>query len=327
MRTPMIVRRRPQDTPSTSTDFDRALQGSRPALDHLSSNVMAADLDLVLRYLNPAAMTTLQGIAPALRESFGLRVEDLLGGSIHRMHRDPARVERILRSGEFKLPHLATFSFGPITLSTHIDRLLDVDGRLVGYIVTWTDESNLRASRQVNADLRDGLVHAGTALGELNAAITTVSKSATEATQRVSSAVGLTVTLTEGIGQLEEHGAAISAAIADINAVADQTKLLALNASIESARAGEAGKGFAVVASEVKDLASATADVTAGVTDKIARVMDAMGSLRRTIDEVVEQVQDIEGHQTSIAGAVEEQGVVSGDIARSITDAVENLRI
>lgn len=81
------------------------------------------------------------------------------------------------------------------------------------------------------------------------------------------------------------------------------------------------------MASEVKGLASATADVTAGVTDKIARVMDAMGSLRRTIDEVVEQVQDIEGHQTSIAGAVEEQGVVSGDIARSITDAVENLRI
>ncbi len=66
-----------------------------------------------------------------------------------------------------------------------------------------------------------------------------------------------------------------------IDRIADQTKLLALNAAIEAARAGEHGRGFAVVADEVGKLASETASRTAQIRETVKRT-------RTQMDEVME---------------------------------------
>lgn len=64
-----------------------------------------------------------------------------------------------------------------------------------------------------------------------------------------------------------ESNRKIAQAVSTIGAIADQTKLLALNANVEAARAGEAGLGFAVVASEVKDLSARSAAAARGIEE------------------------------------------------------------
>ncbi|MBI5571296.1 MAG: methyl-accepting chemotaxis protein [Desulfomonile tiedjei] len=66
----------------------------------------------------------------------------------------------------------------------------------------------------------------------------------------------------EAVVTLSEQSQAIEGIIATVQDLADQSNLLAVNASIEAARAGDQGKGFAVVAQEIKSLADQSRDAT-----------------------------------------------------------------
>jgi hypothetical protein len=95
--------------------------------------------------MNKKAARTLQSIERDVQEAFGVRLSEVLGGSIHRFHKDPKRVERILQTPGH-LPHDAAFSFGAVTLDTHINSFPAPDGSLAGYVVGWEDISEKHAS-------------------------------------------------------------------------------------------------------------------------------------------------------------------------------------
>ncbi|MDY5577904.1 MAG: methyl-accepting chemotaxis protein [Lachnospiraceae bacterium] len=73
--------------------------------------------------------------------------------------------------------------------------------------------------------------------------------------------------------------------------IADQTGLLALNASIEAARSGEYGKGFAVVANEISHLATQSADTVADIVDIVSEVTVAVENIDKCLNKALSFIE------------------------------------
>ena len=204
-------------------------------------------------------------------------------------------------------------------LATISEQMLDASTHLA-------EAANQAASRTVVAALASD--EASTNVRDIASATEELSSSVQEIDRQVSQskaiadkAVGEAERTNHEIKALDEAAKRIGDVVKLITAIAEQTNLLALNATIEAARAGEAGKGFAVVASEVKALAGQTAKATEEITAQIngmqeatVRSVDAIGAIQRTIREVGEIT-------ATIAAAVTEQGAATQEIARSAETA------
>ncbi len=87
---------------------------------------------------------------------------------------------------------------------------------------------------------------------------------------------------------LKEYADKMQDIMALISNVAEQTGLLALNASIEAARAGEAGKGFAVVATEISNLSAQTNSATGDIDVLIENIVQSVGEVTTAMEKLLE---------------------------------------
>lgn len=111
----------------------------------------------------------------------------------------------------------------------------------------------------------------------------------------------------EDAEKLADHSKSIEKILGMIKAIAEQTNILALNASIEAARAGDAGRGFAVVAGEIKELAGKTARATDEVGDRLGAIREVSDVATDTNRQMLERFDAIRGSADRLYAIMEEQ--------------------
>ena len=318
-------------------------------------NIMFTDLDLKLRYMNPASVKTLKTI----QQHLPVPVDQMMGQTIDIFHKNPEHQRRMLADPK-NLPHRAKIHVGPEVLDLLVSAIFDNTGTYIGPMVTWsvvTEQLRLESkvseaannlsssasqltsfSQQLGANAEETSAQANvvsaaseevstnvqtvaTGAEEMSASIREIAKNASEAARVALAAVKLAESTNQTVAKLGDSSADVGKVIKVITSIAQQTNLLALNATIEAARAGEAGKGFAVVANEVKELAKETAKATEDISQKIEAIQaDTRGAVQAIgqIADVIHQINDI---SNTIASAVEEQTATTNEITRNVTEA------
>ena len=180
-------------------------------------------------------------------------VSGFLAGSVNQL---TIVIDSTTKSNEQIAENAQMISMASENTIRHMDEAIEMVSRISQNINHIADQGKVMAD--ISREVRTRNEKSGDILGQVISEMDSISAATQESREIV----------TRLIERVEEIGRFVES----ITGISEQTNMLALNASIESARAGEQGKGFAVVASEIRVLAEQSQKAAKDIADLIEQI-------------------------------------------------------
>lgn len=210
---------------------------------------------------------------------------------------DKSISKEVIRTKKGMSQEFDTSKYG-VPVMVECNPLFDED-EVVGTFSIITPREAAVNLRELSGDLSQGISGISSAIQELAASASEIHLNEQNLNNEIKQVIGLSEEINE-----------VSSFIKDI---ADETKMLGLNAAIEAARAGEVGKGFGVVAQEIRNLS----DQSKGTVPKIKELTD---NIKSKIDESSKKSQSSLSSSQEQAAATEEVTASIEEITKMAED-------
>nr|WP_321457663.1 methyl-accepting chemotaxis protein [uncultured Cohaesibacter sp.] len=260
-----------------------------------------------------------------------LSVKILRDKALERKHlQEQSEEEQTSRANRQKLIEelIDAFRSSSSQLLNEVSANMENMHQTAGVLSDIAEETATKANSSASAsEIASGNVETvASAAEELAASILEIKRQVGETSDVVGRATEATRHTTETVSGLSNAAQKIGDVVSLIQAIAEQTNLLALNATIEAARAGEHGKGFAVVASEVKELATQTSKATEEIGSQIQGIQFSTQEAVQAIQAIADTMESVSQYTASISQAVEEQGNATYEISENVAQAANGTK-
>ncbi len=296
---------------SVSSAFERVIKSMEMArvtsmMENSPTNMMFADENLVLQYMNPASLETLK----ALEEHLPCKADEIVGQSIDIFHKNPVHQRTILENPGQHLPTRANISVGPETLDLLVSPITDAEGNHIGAMASWSViTEKLRLERETEEAAERERVAAEDLRAQVDAMLEVVEAAvAGDLTKEVpfsgDDAIGQ---MGQGLGKLLGD---LRESIAQIGRNADE---LAAAAHQLQALSGTMGTTAGETSSQANVVSSASEEVSTNV-ETVATAAEEMSA---SIKEIAKNATDA----AKVAGQAVEVATETNDTVAKLGDS------